>query len=215
MITANDNEPIRYGPWPPTRVDAVRIGTKHFFTGTRCSHGHLAPRHTSNSTCMECTRLRVANWAKENPDKVEAQKVRALARQAADYALNPQKYAEKSRRSRARNLQTFRARERRYRLAHKDEQLARVRNRRARIRGNGGTHTAADIDAILKRQGHKCAECKTSVRRRENRDVDHIIPIKLGGSNDQSNLQILCGSCNKTKGAKHPIEFAKMQGRLL
>lgn len=33
-------------------------------------------------------------------------------------------------------------------------------------------------------------------------EVDHIIPIRLGGSNDAANLQALCKPCHSTKTAR-------------
>lgn len=44
---------------------------------------------------------------------------------------------------------------------------------------------------------------------------DHIMPMDLGGSNDASNLQLLCQSCNSSKHAKHPVDFMQERGFLL
>ena len=40
-----------------------------------------------------------------------------------------------------------------------------------------------------------CAICGTT----ENLTIDHIVPVKDGGINDISNIQILCGRCNTLK----------------
>ena len=42
-----------------------------------------------------------------------------------------------------------------------------------------------------------CADCGSS----SELQFDHIIPVVLGGATSEENLQILCASCNRTKGA--------------
>jgi 5-methylcytosine-specific restriction endonuclease McrA len=89
------------------------------------------------------------------------------------------------------------------------------RNRRARKRGNGGTHTANDINDILKLQKGKCAYCKARLGKSNERHVDHIIPLIEGGTNDRRNLQILCRPCNLEKGRRDPLVHARKLGMLL
>jgi hypothetical protein len=50
---------------------------------------------------------------------------------------------------------------------------------------------------VWQRDGGKCVQCDSSVELQ----FDHIIPIKLGGAGTPENLQVLCGPCNRRKGA--------------
>lgn len=66
---------------------------------------------------------------------------------------------------------------------------------------------------LLERQRGKCAACSCDIRKRS--DVDHIVPVSAGGSNELGNLQLLCQTCNRSKGAKDPISFMRSRGLLL
>lgn len=41
----------------------------------------------------------------------------------------------------------------------------------------------------------RCLNCASD----ENLEIDHIVPISLGGDGDRDNLQVLCRSCNRKK----------------
>ncbi len=94
-----------------------------------------------------------------------------------------------------------------------DAHRAKENRRRARKAASGGSHTAADIRAIRKAQRGACATCRVALGNRYH--VDHVVPLKLGGSNDRKNIQILCAPCNLKKGAKHPAQFMRELGFLV
>lgn len=51
--------------------------------------------------------------------------------------------------------------------------------------------------AVWERDGGRCVECSTDF----DLQYDHVIPVALGGATTVENLQLLCGPCNRRKGA--------------
>lgn len=47
---------------PTTRAEAKKTGSKYYFTGQPCKHGHIAPRKTKGS-CVECLKV---EWSQAN-----------------------------------------------------------------------------------------------------------------------------------------------------
>lgn len=68
--------------------------------------------------------------------------------------------------------------------------------------------SAKDKEFLYARQKGKCNGCKVQFPMR-NMTVDHIKPFSKGGSDKPSNLQLLCGACNSTKGNGTQAQFQK------
>lgn len=50
---------------------------------------------------------------------------------------------------------------------------------------------------VWNRDGGRCVKCGSNQRL----EFDHVIPVALGGANTARNLQLLCETCNRSKGA--------------
>jgi site-specific DNA-methyltransferase (adenine-specific) len=62
---------------------------------------------------------------------------------------------------------------------------------------------------LYREQDGKCKACG-EVFKIWNLEIDHIIPESRGGGSYYENYQLLCGACNKIKGAR-PMEYLRMK----
>ena len=164
----------------------------------------------------EKTKASTAKWRAANQEKVKetlanwraANQERTKATSAAWRAANPEK------------VMTYRASENSksataaWRAANPKARRLHVHNYQARKRENGCRLSIGLADKLLKLQKGKCAcGCKQPLG--DNYHLDHIMPLALGGTNTDDNIQLLRSTCNQQKHAKHPIDFMQQRGFLL
>lgn len=138
------------------------------------------------------------------------------AKSRAWYAANKKVAVERQRQYYIANVKRIRENILAWQKANPDKyravRIATKQRRRARERGADGSYSAADIRTLLKAQNCLCAACQRNITK--DYSVDHVMPLARGGSNDPSNLQLLCVPCNATKGAMHPDDWAARIGNL-
>jgi len=185
-------------------------GLLHYFNGKPSPGGHLSERFVRTGTCRACLREKTKAWQQIGANKAWN---RSHAKQWAD--AHPERCAENKRKWRAANLEDLKQREiaRSQKPERRMERRLSEAKRRAMKHTSRGTHTVAEVKALLSRQNGRCPYCHSDICRRYH--IDHMMPLSRGGTNAISNIQLLCPSCNHRKYNKHPLKFAREIGLLL
>jgi 5-methylcytosine-specific restriction endonuclease McrA len=117
-------------------------------------------------------------WAEENEDSVSASKRKHYELHRDGIIARSKKWAEsnpeKVRQAKANNL----------------------RKRRAARHASRGNFTVEEFKELCESYGNKCLACGDTEAALE---ADHVVPLTKGGSDNISNIQPLCGSCNRKK----------------
>ena len=66
---------------------------------------------------------------------------------------------------------------------------------------------------VLSRAGFRCELCGVPADE-QALEVDHIMPRRHGGQDDETNLQALCWRCNANKGARDATDFRAVRAAL-
>jgi 5-methylcytosine-specific restriction endonuclease McrA len=173
------------------------------FTGKKGNKDGLSCR------CKDCAREYDRKWRDTNPEKSRSSSRKWKAAHIDDVydmnrkwrAINPDKVRESVRKWAFANLDKVRESVRKYRNANPEKVLEFSRARRARVKGAGGKVTAKEWQWLKSFYDYTCLRC--GKREPEIKlELDHVVPLVLGGENTIENSQPLCGSCNRSKNAK-------------
>ena len=70
-------------------------------------------------------------------------------------------------------------------------------------------------DAVFHRDKGTCVICRCDltklIRLQNDINIDHIIPLSLYGTNDASNMQLLCSKCNSEKSSFSEMKLGRVK----
>ncbi len=199
-----------YSKMPETAARAKQLGLPLYFTGRECRYGHLSPKYTSSSNCVECIELKRKAAGKRmrggayfrSHQQTELAKL-ALAEGRKTYVGKPCRLGHTERIATTGNC---------VECSKQSSARAKDRSKWKRIYDLYGL-TEEAFNAMLQMQNNQCAICEVGLTDK-NTHIDHC---HEGGYV----RKILCGKCNQalglfgesTENLKKAIEYLREYGR--
>ncbi len=184
-------------------------------------HRHKRFKDGLNANCKSCRNSESIAYRAANPEKSrqssknyrENNKSKMAEIRAEYIKNNPEKVKESKRLYALKNKEELKVKAKAKRIENPERHRRAKQNRRARERAAVGKLSTGLIAKLLILQKGKCACCKGPLG--DDYHVDHIMPLALGGTNTDDNIQLLRARCNRQKNARHPIDFMQQRGYLL
>ena len=176
---------------------------------------------TKRGDCRPCANNASVRYRAENPEKVKATKAKYRTENLEKVKAstikwrknNPERIKATGDKWKKDNFEKNKATHTKWYKDNPEARRTHRHNRRAREKLNGGKLSNDLVLILFKRQKGECVCCKKPLG--DNYHLDHIMPLKLGGANEDYNIQLLRPSCNRRKGAKHPVEYMQEKGFLV
>lgn len=174
------------------------------------------------SRCKKCHLIRTNKWRRDNPERIrelgrqhrvknrdiilarlqswkESEKGKQWTRDY--YEKNKVALSEKGKRWWVANKHKVKGYLKKHRESDRIAYNARAHKYRCKIR-TGEVYSSQQWTAMCELYGNKCLSCGKA----KKLTADHVMPVSRDGTNDISNIQPLCVSCNSSKGASF-IDF--------
>lgn len=168
--------------------------------------------------CKSCTSIKAKKSAARNPGKSAARskkwrannpmtperRAKEKAYRAQYYQENKDKQAERNRKQREANREEYREYQREYMRRWRErnpERHAQANRMNARRRRGGGMAPDTRVYMTII-ENDLCAYCGGPADQ-----IDHVVPLARGGSNEWDNLTAACLSCNYSKGTTSLLQF--------
>jgi hypothetical protein len=214
-----------------SRDDAAAAGRKRFFTGIPCNFGHVAERYVIGGRCVECMRIKNAQYRDANGERIKAcrsDRYRNNAREICKYGAawrrnNREKCSDIKRRWVAKNISAVRENDAKYRRERyaTNNEFRCIQSLRARFLIALRAEKITKRGSFSKSLGYSMSELVAHIERQFTKGmswdnhgewhIDHITPISVlvrDGITDPavvnclSNLRPLWAKENISKGSR-------------
>lgn len=161
--------------------------------------------------CKSCHAKATKKYSDKNKDKIKEQNAKARSKE------NKSKRREYQIKYQADNRKTLNEKKRNYRK-RKPEIVRSVDKKSYASRRKAITDNSVFVTPLFLRNLKKSSEvCEICGKKGTNFELDHILPICIGGKHEIENLRYICGGCNRSRpkdgsdliGTKHEYLLLK------